>query len=85
MTADQIQQANVRHGALLGTVVSDKNKFTRVVEVRESKRHAKYKKIYRVTKRFYVHDPENASHVGDVVTFMPSRPYSKLKKFIIVK
>jgi small subunit ribosomal protein S17 len=71
-------------GAFVGTVVSDKMDKTRVVEVKTRKRHAKYKKIYTVNRRFVVHDEGNAYHVGDVVTFLPSRPYSKNKKFVII-
>ncbi|OGE85106.1 MAG: 30S ribosomal protein S17 [Candidatus Doudnabacteria bacterium RIFCSPHIGHO2_02_FULL_46_11] len=73
-----------KHGVITGTVVSDKMNQTRVVEVKSRKTHPKYKKIYTVSKRFKVHDPKNSSHLGDTVAFIPSKPFSKTKKFIIV-
>lgn len=82
-TTDQKENKKV-HGAFVGTVVSDKANKTRVVEIRQRRRHPKYKKIYTITKRFHVHDPENAYKVGDKVNFIPTRPYSKTKKFIII-
>ena len=71
-------------GVMTGVVVSDKADMTRVVEVRSRKQHPKYKKIYTVTKKFVVHDGDNATHAGDKVSFVPSRPYSKTKKFVII-
>ena len=68
----------------VGTVVRDKADKTRIIEVRTKRRHPLYKKIYDVTRRFAVHDPQNQYRVGDVVTFQPSKPYSKTKKFIII-
>ena len=72
------------HGAFVGKVVSDKQSKTRVVEVRSHKVHPKYKKIYTTTKRFMVHDEQNSSQVGDRVTFVPARPHSRTKKFVIL-
>ena len=72
------------HGALTGKIVSEKGEKTRIVEVQTRKSHPVYKKTYNVSKRFVVHDAEGAFHLGDMVTFVPSRPYSATKRFIII-
>lgn len=73
-----------KHAAITGTVVSDKMDKTRVVEVKTLKRHPMYKKTYTVTKRYHVHDPENEYSAGDKVSFVPSQPKSKTKRFVII-
>lgn len=69
----------------VGRVVSDKMEKTRVVTVETLKKHRIYKRTYRQTKRFHVHDEENRSHVGDLVRIEESRPLSKLKRWRIVE
>ena len=67
-----------------GNVVSDAMDKTIVVAVDTFKTHEKYLKKYLSTKKYKVHDPENAFVVGDTVEFTSSRPISKDKKFIVV-
>ena len=68
-----------------GLVSSTKSDKTIVVEVHTYKNHPKYKKRYRVSKKFHVHNPENkAFEIGDSVTFYETAPISKLKKWTIV-
>lgn len=68
---------------LRGTVVKTAMKDTATVAVSRYVKHPKYKK-YRVrTKKYQVHDPENAAKVGDQVTIVACRPISKLKRFKI--
>ncbi len=68
-----------------GLVSSAKSDKTIVVEVHSYKNHPKYKKRYRVSKKFHVHNPENkAFEIGDTVTFYETKPISKLKKWTIV-
>ena len=62
-----------------GTVVSDKMAKTIVVAVTEFKTHPKYRKKYKSTKNYKVHDEENKYKVGDVVEIVPTRPISKGK------
>ena len=69
----------------VGRVVSDKMEKTRVVTVETLKKHRIYKRTYRQTKRFHVHDEENRSHVGDMVRIEESRPLSKLKRWRLVE
>ena len=68
---------------LKGIVVSDKMQKTAVVEVLRLKKHPKYKKYYKVSKKFKAHDPENQYHVGDNVWIKETRPMSKDKRWII--
>ena len=67
-----------------GTVISTKNDKTIVVSVETYKAHTKYKKRYRQSRKYHVHNPENKKFkMGDVVTIYESRPISKLKKWTI--
>lgn len=74
---------NSKKRILKGVVVSDKMQKTRVVEVLRLKKHAKYKKYFKVTKRYKVHDEENQYHSGDKVVIQETRPMSKDKRWII--
>jgi small subunit ribosomal protein S17 len=64
-----------------GLVVSDKMEKTIVVAVTEFKTHSKYKKKYKSTKRYKVHDEAGKYKTGDVVEIAPCRPISKDKKY----
>ena len=68
-----------------GTIVSAKMKDTIIIELDLYKQHPKYKKRYRVTKKFYAHDPGNQHKEGDEVTIYETRPLSKLKRWTTVK
>ena len=67
-----------------GKVVADKMDKTIVVSVVSFETHPKYKKKYKVTKRYKVHDPENRFKTGEIVEIIPCRPISKDKKFRVV-
>src|SRR5437667_11218870 len=69
----------------VGRVVSDKMDKTRVVVVEPLKKHRIYKRTYKQTKRFHVHDEENLSHLGDQIRIEESRPMSKLKRWRLVE
>ena len=64
-----------------GTVVSSAMDKTIVVAVETLKTHSLYGKQYRFTKKYHVHDSENAAKTNDVVTFESCRPVSKTKKY----
>ena len=68
-----------------GVVVSDKMDKTIVVEVLRLKKHPKYGKYVRSRTKFYVHDEENAAHVGDRVQIAETRPLSKTKRWRLVR
>ncbi len=69
---------------LKGIVVSDKMDKTIVVLVESTKQHPRYKKRYRVFKKYKAHDPGNKYHVGDKVKIQESRPISKDKKWVVI-
>lgn len=69
---------------LKGIVVSDKMDKTRVVKVDRLKKHRRYHKYFRVSRRFKAHDEENKCKVGDEVIIEESRPLSKEKRWKII-
>ena len=68
-----------------GTVVRDKMAKSRVVAVERQVRHETYGKARRLTSTFMAHDEENASHVGDTVAMVESRPLSARKRWVITR
>ncbi|MCB1513571.1 MAG: 30S ribosomal protein S17 [Hyphomicrobiaceae bacterium] len=69
---------------LQGTVVSDKNDKTIVVEVERRYTHPLLKKTVRRTKRYHAHDEANRFKVGDRVQIVESAPISKNKRWTVV-
>ena len=65
--------------ALQGTVVSVKMAKTVLVRVDRKKMHSKYKKQFKVSRNYKVHDEKGECKVGDVVRFEETRPLSKDK------
>ena len=65
--------------------MSDKMNKTVVVEILRLKKHPKYKKYYKVTKRFKAHNPEDQYHTGDKVIIGETKPMSKEKRWIVIK
>jgi len=69
-----------------GIVTSTAQDKTIVATVHAYKTHPLYKKRYRVSKKFHVHNPENKQfEIGEEITFYETRPISKLKKWTIVQ
>lgn len=77
MTTEKVMQS------LVGHVVSDKGEKTIVVEVVRRVQHPMYKKYIKRSKKFHAHDDSNAGRVGDLVRIVASRPYSKLKTWVL--
>jgi small subunit ribosomal protein S17 len=69
---------------LTGEVVSDKTSKTIVVKVDRKTMHAKYNKFVTVSKKYHVHDEKEQASMGNTVTIIESRPYSKLKRWELV-
>lgn len=67
-----------------GVVVSNKMDKTIVVSVDTYKSDPKYKKRYKVTKKFHAHDEGNSAVEWDLVTIKESRPLSKLKRWVLI-
>lgn len=68
-----------------GIVTSDKMEKTIVVKVNRTKVHPIYKKRYKVTKKYKIHDQKNEAKIGDQVIFEECRPLSKDKKWRLIE
>lgn len=68
-----------------GIVTSVKMNKTIVVSVHTYEIHKKYKKKFKVTKKFYAHDEQNSCVEGETVTITETRPLSKLKRWLVVE
>jgi small subunit ribosomal protein S17 len=68
-----------------GVVVQNAMNKTVVVLMKRRLPHPVYGKYVLRSKKFYVHDEENACRVGDVVRIMETRPLSKLKRWRLVE
>jgi small subunit ribosomal protein S17 len=69
---------------LTGEVVSDKTAKTIVVKVERKTMHPKYNKFVTKSKKYHVHDEKEQASVGQTVTIIESKPYSKLKRWELV-
>jgi len=69
---------------LKGKIISDKMTKTRVVAVTRLKLHQKYRKYYKITKRFKAHDEKNEYKTGEDVVIEECRPLSKEKRWRII-
>lgn len=70
---------------LQGEVVSDKMQKGVVVKVVSIKTHPKYKKQYKVSRKYSAHDEKNEYHTGDFVIIEACRPLSKTKRWRVLK
>ena len=66
---------------LIGKVTSAKMEKTIVVEVQRLVQHPKYRRVVRISKKFYAHDENRKAKPGDTVRIVASRPLSKLKRW----
>lgn len=69
----------------VGTVIGDKKDKTRIVKVSRSFKHSLYQKVLKQTSKYYVHDKNSVSHIGDKVKIMETRPISKLKRWCLLE
>ena len=69
---------------LQGTVVSDKNAKTIVVEVERRYTHPLLRKTVRRSKKYHAHDENNTFKVGDRVRIEESAPISKNKRWVVL-
>ena len=70
---------------LQGTVVSQSADKTVVVSVPRFVKHPKYKKFYKINKKYQAHDETNQYQINDVVKIVECRPISKTKKFKVTE
>jgi len=68
---------------LIGVVVSDKRDKTITVLVETHKKHPKYGKRVKSSKKYSAHDETNKAKVGDTVRIVETKPISKTKYFYL--
>lgn len=83
MTNDLLKK-EVKGRILTGTVVSDKMDKTVVVQVNRLRKHPKYKKYFKISRKFKAHDEANIYRAGDKVNIQETRPISKDKRWIVI-
>lgn len=71
--------------SIKGIVTSDKMNRTLVVTVHSYKMHSKYKKKFRVSKKYYVDNPTSDYKTGDEIVIYETKPLSKLKRWTVIK
>lgn len=79
------EKKSLHRRTLTGIVVSDKMMKTRVVKVERYVKNSAYGKITTKMKKFKIHDENNASKVGDLVSIVESRPLSRDKRWALQK
>ena len=70
---------------LSGVVVSDKPNKTITVLVERKYQHPMLKKVMKARKKYNAHDEGNKFKVGDKVSIIESKPFSKNKKFEVIE
>ena len=68
-----------------GRVVSDKMDKTIVVVIETQKKHSRYGKRIKYSKKYKAHDENNVAKIGDIVKIMETRPLSSTKHFRLVE
>ena len=75
----------IRKQELVGKVVSAKCDKTITVLVETYKKHPKYGKRVKSSKKYCAHDETNKAKVGDIVRIVETRPISKTKRFYLAE
>ena len=69
---------------LKGVVISDKMAKSVVVRVDRYKKHSRYNRFYRSSKKYKAHDEKGEFHIGDKVIIKEVKPISKDKHFKVL-
>ncbi len=85
MTSDVSEKRVPVRKELVGEVVSSVMDKSIVVRVDQSKKHPRYHKVMRVTKKVHAHDEKNDAGEGDRVRVVACRPMSKTKTWRLVE
>ena len=80
-TAAAPAQARHERQEVTGVVTSAKMEKTIIVKVTRLVQHKLYRRVIRVSKKFYAHDEERQARQGDTVRIVETRPLSKLKRW----
>jgi small subunit ribosomal protein S17 len=69
---------------LTGKVIKDKNNKTIVVLVKRRFTHPFYGKVITKSKKYHAHDEKNKFKIGDNVSIVEAKPFSKLKRWEVL-
>ena len=70
---------------ITGRVVSNKMTKTVVVTTQRQDRDERYGKQMKRTTRFMAHDEKEDAKIGDLVAIVPTRPLSRLKRWVVAR
>ena len=70
---------------LHGIVVGDKENKTIKVMIERKYQHPLFKKVVKSKKKYSAHDENNKFKVGDKVSIVECKPFSKSKKFQVLE
>ena len=70
---------------LNGKVIRDQNDKTITVLIKRKYIHPYFGKVISSSKKYHVHDDSNAFKIGDNVKIIESKPFSKNKKWEVLK
>ena len=80
-TQPAVNNSRGNRTVLTGKVTSAKMEKTIVVEVQRLVQHPKYRRVLKISKKFYAHDEKREAKQGDTVCIAASRPLSRLKRW----
>lgn len=69
----------------IGIVVSSKMNKTITVNIERQVPHPLYRKYYKTSKNYLVHDEHETADLGDKVLIMETRPLSRRKRWRLVE
>ena len=69
----------------IGQVVSNKMEKSVTVAIERKVKHPIYGKFVKTTNKFMAHDEKNECNIGDTVSIMEVRPFSKNKRWRVVE
>ena len=69
---------------LNGKVIKDQNSKTITVLAKRRFSHPFYGKVVTKSKKYHAHDEKNKFKVGDDVSIIEAKPFSKLKRWEVV-
>ena len=70
---------------LTGIVISDKPNKTVTVLIERKYSHPLLKKVVKERKKYNAHDESNKYKMGDKVSIIETRPFSKNKRFKVME
>ena len=70
---------------LKGRIINDKSNKTVIVLVKRKYSHPFFGKVITSSKKYHAHDENNKFKIGDKVSIIESKPFSKNKKFQVME